>query len=50
MKLTNEMLETIVALLEKGHTVEIKKRKDDIIILDTKKKIACSQPIKEKEV
>lgn len=39
-----KMIPQIARILEKGNSAEIKYRKDDIIVLEVKRKISASEP------
>ena len=45
-KLNNEILVVIEGILARGNTAEIKMRKEDIIVLETKRKIEKSVSLK----
>lgn len=45
IKLRPEVLGEIEKILSKGNSVEIKRRKDDVIILEVKKEINNKQPL-----
>lgn len=45
IKLRPEALDAIEKILSKGNSVEIKRRKDDVIILEVKKEINNKQPL-----
>ena len=45
IKLTPEMVEAIENIVSRGNTCEVKKRKDDVICLESKKKIEQKMPL-----
>lgn len=46
MELNTDFLKVIGEILERGNTAEVKMRKDDIIVLETKRKIEHKMPLK----
>lgn len=44
MELSPTTIKAIEEILEKGHTAEVKKRKDDVIVLEDYKKIKDTSP------
>lgn len=46
---TEEMLKTIIEIIDRGNTAEVKRRKNDVIVLEAKRKIEYIVPSNGKE-